>query len=45
MKKFKVEFYIDNIYLVINNDNNTVCHKGTLSDCGSYIRLREAGYL
>jgi len=45
MKKFRVEFYMDNTYLVINNDNDTVVYQGSLSDCESYIRLREGGYI
>ena len=45
MKKFKVEFYMNNTYQVINNNIDAVVYQGSLSDCESYIKLREAGYL
>jgi hypothetical protein len=44
-KKFRVEWYLDDVYIVLCQETNLVKHQGSLSDCESYIRLVEGGYL
>jgi len=52
-KKFKVRFYQDNIYEVLekqyyaleDDDFYEAVFQGSLSDCEAYIRLHENGYM
>jgi hypothetical protein len=39
----RVIWHLDDVYKVIDNDD--CLYQGNLSDCESYIRLREGGYL
>jgi hypothetical protein len=56
MNKYKVRWLIDDTYQVLNIGSGTdlsfdefenpeVLHQGSLSDCESFIRLKEGGYL
>ena len=50
MKKYKVNFFQDNIYEVMefNPDEDSYCDQvfqGTLPECEAWIRLTESGYL
>ena len=52
-KKFKVRFYQDNIYEVLekqyyaleDDDFYEAVFQGSLSDCEAFIRLNEGGYM
>lgn len=42
---YKVEFYMDNEYNIIDTDHNISVFKGTLPECDAWINLTENGYL
>jgi len=43
-KSFRVQLFMDDIYQVLNADDDTVAYQGRLADCEAYIRLHEGGY-
>lgn len=43
--KYRVSFYQDGLYEVIEIETNVSHFQGTLSDCEAWIRLTEAGYM
>lgn len=52
MKKYKVSFFQDDIYEVLewktyisDEDGWEKVYQGSLSDCEAYIRLHEGGYM
>lgn len=42
---YKVYLYLDDVYQVVDIENNETKYQGNLSDCESWIRLKEKGYL
>ena len=44
---YRVSYYIDDYYIVIDKDDEEreILFKGSLSDCEAYIRLNEEGYM
>ena len=44
-KKYRVSFYMNDIYEVIDNETNESLFQGSLSDCDAYIRLKENEYI
>jgi len=45
MKNYRVVWYIDDTYQVLDIETDEELHRGNLSDCESWIRLQEGGYL
>lgn len=45
MKKYKVKFYMDNEYEVLNTESYEIEFQGSLADCEAWIKLTERGYL
>ena len=45
MKIYKVRFYQDDTYEIVNTEVGEVEHQGSLSDCEAWIRLKEGGYI
>lgn len=43
-EKYKVAWYIDNTYQVLDRETDEQLHQGSLSDCEAWIRLQEGGY-
>ena len=44
-EKYRVDWYIDNPYQVLDRETDAQLHQGSLSDCEAWIRRREGGYL
>jgi len=42
--RFRVRFYMDNTYEVIDYSSYESFFQGSLADCEAWIRLREGGY-
>jgi len=43
MSDYKVRFYQDNIYEVIDTDGDSQ-YQGSLSDCNAWLQLNDRGY-
>jgi len=43
--QYRVEWYMDNTYRVIEIETEQTVFKGSLSDCEAFIRLTEKGYM
>jgi hypothetical protein len=42
--EYKVAWYINSTYQVLNRETYEQMHQGSLSDCEAWIRLQEGGY-
>ena len=43
-EKYRVAWYIDNIYQVLDRETDEQLYQGSLADCEAWIRLQEGGY-
>jgi hypothetical protein len=43
-EKYRVAWYIDSTYQVLDIETDKQLHQGSLADCEAYIRLHEGGY-
>jgi hypothetical protein len=43
-EKYRVAWYIDSTYQVLDRETKKQLHQGSLLDCEAWIRLQEGGY-
>jgi len=43
-EKYKVAWYLDDTYQVLNRQTDEQLYQGRLADCEAFIRLQENGY-